>query len=458
MAYAMTGFDTYYGPEPWSGIDRKTIPYYVPELASTFRRHNVYAQFATFAVSMLQNNAEQMYFTEIFDLDYDKSTIDPRALWLSTQYFDSRQIVINCASYGGKVSLHKHDPRVSYWRQSKGDIRQIARGALGLSMTQQIDELTRDAFLGGPFWMISGHSSDISTASGYPNFGAIGSTDLYDPDDAAKIWLIMDDMQVPGANDPQGLGGQVIFAITTHNVWYDLIKPGADNTFKDNLATLQSPLIMNYEMGQYLNTRYIKTPLGVLWNCGNITAQTTLTADVPVGSGAATTVNNHYTVGQATLRTSEENGDAGQRYISVADASDIAAGDIITLHKTRTNRFGVTGGVDYEEGTLTNRRVVSVDGTNIALAKPILKCEYVQGDYVTKALHVNATIFVGGPRAVVWAVTQAPALYTPPTVDDRMAQWRATWDMTSKCQTFKPEYAYVIYSAASSAEGLISTN
>jgi hypothetical protein len=429
-------------------------------LANQFRRYNVYAPFTTFAVSMLQNNAATMYFTEIFDLDYDKSTIDDRALWLSTQYFDSRQIAIDTSSYGSKVALHKHDPRVSYWRENGGDIKQIARGALGLSMTQQIDELARDAFLSGPFWLMSGHTSNTITASNFPNFGVLTTADTFDPDIAAKIWLIMDDKQVPGANDPTGLGGNVLFAITTHGVWYDLVKPQAssNNYFRSNLVTLQRDQLMNYEMGQYMNTRYIKTPLNVLWNCGPITAQTTLTADVPVGAGAAALVHNHYTVGQTALRTSSANSDPGTRYITVNDVTGFTVGDRITIHKTRTSVFGVTNGVDYREGTLTNRNVVSIDTGNnrLALDKPILKCEYEQGHYVTKGLHVNATIFVGGPRGVVWAVTQAPAMYNPPIVDDRMAQLRVSWDMTAKAQTFKPEYFYVVYSAASSAEGMLA--
>ena len=455
MAGYLSGFDTYYGVEPWSNVDMKTIPYYVPELANTFRRHNVYSPFATFAVSLLQNSAAEMKFTEIYDLEYDKATINNRALWLDTQHFDSRMITIDTASYGSKVAMHKHDPRVAYWRQSGGDIRQIARGALGLSMTQQIDELTRDAFLGGPFWLISGHTSDTKSASGYPNFGTIEATDVYNPDDAAKIWLIMDDKNVPGANNPTGLGGRTIFAITSHNVWYDMTKPSATGNLKDNLVTLQDQILMNYEVGMYLNTRYIKTPLNVLWNCGTITAQTTLTVDAAIGSGAAAEVHSHYAVGQTTLRTSDTNSEAGQRYITVADATDFEVGDMVTLHKTRTSNYGVTNGVNYNEGTLTNRRIASISGLNIAFEKPILVCEYPQGSYLTKGVHINATIFVGGPRAVVWAVTQSPMMYTPPVVDDRMAQLRVTWDMTSKCQQFKPEYAYVVYSAASSAEGLL---
>jgi hypothetical protein len=234
-----------------------------------------------------------------------------------------------------------------------------------------------------------------------------------------------------------------------------MTKPSATGNLKDNLVTLQDQILMNYEVGMYLNTRYIKTPLNVLWNCGTVSVQTTLTVDAAIGSGAAATVHSHYTTGQTSLRTSETNSEAGQRYITVADSTGIAAGDVITIHKTRTSAYGVTNGVDFKEGTLTNRRVASVSGNNIALQKPILKCEYPQGSYVTKGVHVNATIFVGGPRAVVWAVTQAPMMYTPPVIDDRMAQLRVSWDMTSKCQQFKPEFAYVVYSAASSAEGIL---
>lgn len=450
-----TTFDTAYGQNPWVGLDRNTIPYYVPALSNTFRRANVYAAFSTFAVSLLAENTTSMTFSEIYDLEYNKDSIDDHSLWLDTQYFDSRSHVITTASFGGKVALHKHDPRVTYWRLNNGNIKEIAGGALALSMTQQIDEMTRDAYLAGPYWLISGHTSDIKSASGYPNFAAITAADTFDPDVAQSIWLIMDSKLVPGAADPQGLGGRNIVCITTPGVWHDMITD-SDLDLRNKINTVRDRrLLFNYEVGDYMNIRYVKTPLNILWNCGTITAQTTLTADVPVGAGASLT-NTVYTVGQAALRTSEENSEAGTRYVSVADSTGFAAGDMITIHKTRTGRFGVVGGVDYLEGTLTNRHIVSISGNNLALDKPVLKCEYVQGNYVTKALHVHANIFVGGPRGVVWAVTQSPMMYNPPVVDDRMAQWRATWDMTARPQPFKPEWFYVTYSAGTSAEGLLS--
>jgi hypothetical protein len=448
-----TTFDVAYGQNPWVGIDRNQIPYYVPELAMQWRRHNVYGGFTQFAVLKLQNNSTEMRFTELYDLEYDKAPIDNHALWLNAQYFDSQLHVVNTASYGGKVALHKHDPRVTYWQASNGDIRQIAREALGISMTQQIDEMTRDAYLNAPIFMIAGHSSDTLSASGYPNFSLITSSNTFDPDIAASIWLLMDDMMVPGAADPTGLGGRTIFCITSHGVYHDLITDDTTD-FRKNLVTLQDRrLLMNYEMGTFLNVRYIKTPMNVLWNCGTITAQTTLTANVAIGSGAVANLWG-YTIGQETLRTHSAGGQ-GQRYISVASASNLAVGDYITISKTRTSDFGVSNGVDYREATLTTRRIVSIDGTNIGLNKPILRCEYETGNWVTKAQHIHATVFIGGPLGVVWAVTQSPAVYTPPVVDDRMAQWRCTWDMTSKPNTFKPEMFYVVYSAGSSAEGLL---
>lgn len=343
---------------------------------------------------------------------------------------------------------------VTYWRQNGGDLRQIARGALGVSMTDVIDELTRDAFLSGPYWLIAGHSSATKTASGYPNFSVITASDTFNPDDIAKVHLIMDmQFNVPQANVPTGLGGAGVIAITTPGTWYDMI---TDDSLKvrDKLEVLQRDMLLNYEVGSYMNARYLKTSRNVLWNCGTITAQTTLAANVAIGAGAAAIVDNHYTVGQQTLRTHSDGG-GNTRYITVASATGFAVGDIITIHKTRTNAYGVNNGVDFKEATLTNRRIVSIDGANIALDKPILRCEYDIGDYVTKALHVHATVVVGGPRAVVWGVTESPHLMTPPTIDDGMGQFRATWDMYAKPQQFRPEFAYVIYSAGSSPEGML---
>ncbi len=451
----MTTFAATYGVEPWSGIDRKTIPYYVPDLLETYRMRNVYAPFSTFAVDMRQQAAEEMTFTEVYDIEANKEAGGNRDLWFTTSYFDSRKITISCERHYGKVALHKYDPWVTYWRENGGDLRQISRNALGISMTDVIDELTRDAFLSGPFWFISGHTSATDAGTGYPNFSLIGAGDTFNPDDVAKIFLIMDGLHnVPFANDPSGLGGRSVFAITTPGVWYDL-NTDESLTFRERLVTLQDRSgLMNYEVGQYMNARYIKTNRNVLWNCGEHTLQTTLTADVAIGSGAASTVDSVYTTGQATLRE-HSNGSGNSRYISVADATGLAVGDIITIHKTRTNVFGVTNGVDYREGTLTHRRIVSISTLNIGLDKPVLRCEYDSGHYVTKARHVHATVVIGGPRAVVWAVTQSPSLYAPPVIDDGMGQARFTWDMYGKCQTFKPEYAYVIYSAGSSPEGLL---
>jgi len=454
----MSTFATTYGQEPWSGIDRKTIPYYVPDLLETFRGRNVYAPFTTFAIDMRQAAAETMTFTEVMDLEADKTAGGNRDLWFNTMYFDSRKISITCERHYGKVSLHKYDPMVTYWRQNGGNLTQIARGALGLSMVEVIDELTRDAFLALPYYLIAGHTSGTKSASGYPNFGTIESTDKFNPDDVAKIFLVMDGLHnIPFANDPRGLGGRMLFAITTPGVWYDM---STDDTLnmRDKLELLQDRILLNYEVGPYMNCRYIKTNRNVLWNCGTIVAQTTLAVDCPIGAGAAATVDGVYTVGQATLRTSESTPAAGQRYITVADVTGFAEGDIVTLHKTVTGKYGVASAVDFQEGTLTNRRIVSISGSTVAFDRPILKCEYPIGSYLTKALHVHATVVVGGPRAVVWAITESPHLMAPPVIDDGMGQARFTWDMYGKCQPFRPEYAAVIFSAGSSPEGILPTS
>jgi hypothetical protein len=422
----------------------------------TFRIRNVYAPFTTFAVDMRQQNTETMYFSEMFDIEADKSAQGLRDLWFNTSYMDSRQFAITCERHYGKIALFKYDEWITYWRKRGGDLRQIARTALGVSISDVIDELTRDAYLSGPFYLISGHESGTKSASGYPNFGTIEATDTFNPDDLAKIFLIMDaGWNIPFANDPTGVSDRALFAVTTPGVWYDLITDDTLN-FREKLKTMQDARILRYEVGQYLNTRYLKTSRNILWNCGPITKQTTLTANVAIGSGAAQVVDNHYTTGQQTLRT-HSGGGGNNRYISVADATGIKVGDIITLHKTRTGKYGVPNGVDFNEGTLTNRRVVEINGNNIGLDKPVLRCEYDSGHYVTKARHIHATVVIGGPRAVVWGVTQPPSLYNPPTIDDGMGQVRFTWDAYMKCQQFRPEMAYVIFSAGSSPEGMLPT-
>lgn len=107
----------YYGPEPWSGIDRKTIPYYVADLLETFRIRNVYAPFVTFAVDLRQQSAETMTFTELFDIEASKGVGGNRDLWFNTSYFDSRQFTINCERHYGKVALHKLTSQSSLPRQ-----------------------------------------------------------------------------------------------------------------------------------------------------------------------------------------------------------------------------------------------------------------------------------------------------------------------------------------------------
>lgn len=105
----MATFAGTYGQDPWSDVDRKTIPYYVPDLLETFRIRNVYAPFTTFAVDMRAQNAESITFSEMFDIEADKSAGLSHDLWFNTSYMDSRQFSITSERHYGKIALHKYD-------------------------------------------------------------------------------------------------------------------------------------------------------------------------------------------------------------------------------------------------------------------------------------------------------------------------------------------------------------
>ena len=105
---------------------------------------------------------------------------------------------------------------------------------------------------------------------------------------------------------------------------------------------------------------------------------------------------------------------------------------------------------------MTNRRVVAVDEGNkrLLLDTPIL----VDFDtdlgagvyaYVTKARNIHASIFVGGPQAIVGGVAQQPQFYQLDPIDDFKAIYRFSFDQYMGYQPYRPEVFEVVFSAGS---------
>ena len=214
-------------------------------------------------------------------------------------------------------------------------------------------------------------------------------------------------------------------------------------------------MLLNYEAGTYKNVRYVQTPKCVLWNCGAIIARAPVTAAITAGDGApapgSTKVDGVYKVGQTTAGI--------VNFIQLGNfttgsTGDLSVGDIITIHKTLTSANGVTNGVDYQEGTAVNRRIVGIDAGNkrLTLDMPVLldfETDLGGGTYayVTKGRNIHASIFVGGPQAIVAGVQQPPRFYELDPIDDFKAIYRFSFDQYLGYQPYRPEVFEVVFSA-----------
>jgi hypothetical protein len=273
------------------------------------------------------------------------------------------------------------------------------------------------------------------------------------PQIGADVWLGMTYRDVPMAQNPTlpASNGGTILCLTTPGVVYDIRKTKTDDDdWVPTVKYADPKRLLNYEVGQLNGVRYVSSPRLTLWNTGTIIAQWTITAAVTAGDGApdpeTTAVDGVYKTGQKGVT----------HYLQLSDlASEApAVGDIITVHVDRTSSNGVVNGVDFNDGKLHVRRVVAVDVANdrISLDLPIMvdmATDLGAGvyGYVTKGRHVHASIFIGGPDAVVGGIGRPITVKAPPPVDDLMQVFRFSWNAYEGLNTYRPEVAEVWLSA-----------
>lgn len=441
---SLTGFDTYYSDHPWSGMTTNQRAWYVPDLLSAFRARSVYRPFVPQTVDLAAERTGTMYFTLLYDLEPDITALDNRDLWLTSMHWDTARIAITMEHHGGKVAYHKYDDMITFWRQNNVEgLRRICRGALGQSMTDHLDLLARNAFLTAPFCFYA----DQTTATG---FSQVTESNLFNLSDIMKVWLGLSYREVPLAQGASGAGGSMI-VITTPGVIYDVQdEAGGDWQAVNSYSEAGRSSILKYEVGAYKNARFIQTTKNTLFNCGTVSKQVTITSSTAEGVGAAATVDTAYSVGQS--------GATAYVQCSAFSAGEFDVGDIVTIHTDRTTGLtgdkGVPNGVDWTGGKTCTRRVVTVDADNNRLSfdKPLLHAYTtdlgggVYG-YVTKGIHIHASVCIAGPSGVVAGVGQPPAVYNPPQVEDIPSMHRFSWDAYLKYQLFRPEMFEVVYSA-----------
>jgi N4-gp56 family major capsid protein len=437
---AAIGFDTYYGDNPWSGIGTKTRAWYVPDLLDIFRRRSIFRNFVPQKVNLAAQSTDTMYFTLLYDLETTEDSIGLRDLWLPALHTDSAKITITMQHQAGKVALHKYDELITYWRKAGMEgLRRIIRGLLAVQMTDTLDKLARNAFLGGPFALYAGDASN----DGFDDLDST-SDDIFKINMLEKIWLGLSYRNAPMAQSPEGPTGSVV-VLTTPGVIYDI--RAASSTDWISLQEYTTNIVrLPYEVGSVYGCRFLQHPALTLWNNGVLTDTEHILAAVSPGDGAYATVDEVYAPGQS----------GATAYITVGDVTKFSVNDIVTICRTRSSAYGVTNAPDYTKETTFYRRIVNIDTDNNRLSfdMPILSDSYATEvtansgiyGYVMKGKHIHASVCLGGPNGVVAGVGQPPEVHVPPTVDDIMGMFRFSWDAYLKYQRFRPELYETVYS------------
>jgi hypothetical protein len=442
----------YYADNPWQVIDKNQRQWYDPDLIAMWRQKSVFSPTISFAKNLMGDiRTSKMTVTGLLDPHPDFTALTSRQLWMNAMHIDSRSIDITFQRYGGKVAYHKYDDMVSYWKQNgQQGLRAIMNGALGNHQVDVLDMLARNAYITGAF----NSGFNMYTSGSATSFNGLLPADKFDLDISMDIWLGMANRNVAAALGANGAADSII-CFTTPGVIYDIQH---DPNWISVRQYQDLASILRYEVGAYKNVRFVQTPKCTLWNCGAIAVRYPISAAITAGDGApdpsTTKVDGTYAVGQT--------GTGGiTRYVQLGSAtsgsmSDFKVNDIVTFHKTVTNAYGVTNGVDYNEGSAVNRRIVGIDVGNrrLVLDQPIL-VDFVTDlggsvyGYVTKGRHIHASIFVGGPQGIVAGSAQAPMFHTPPPIDDFESIYRFSWDAFMGYQTYAPEVFEVVFSAGS---------
>ncbi len=429
----------YYSDNPWYRITSLTQPIIQMELLRQWRRVSMWRPFAPFSVDI--SGSDSMTFTEIFDMEPNTDPLALRQIWLPSNYTDTRKQTIHFNKYGDKVALHDYDELVmSYKMDNVRGFRNIARNMLGQSVADFMDLKIRNAHLAGPRVLYAGD------ATSFADLDDADAQYLFDPAIAMDIWLRMGLEDIPLAINPTGNGvASMMIALTSPSVIFN-IQANATDEYKQTLLYAQPTALLNYEVGSYKNVRYLASPRNILWNCGTVKTRAETQWDYGPGDGASSgLVDLVYTTGQAS---------GVSNWIELdtlgVGADAIVVGDIVTVHRTVTDDYGVTDGVDFNEGTARQRRVVAVQANPPAIAfdKPLFS-SFPAGSFVTKGVHIHVTVYIGGPRGVVNGVGQPITAFPIPPVDDLLEIWRFSWKGYFEMQLFRPNVFTLCFSTGS---------
>jgi len=317
--------------------------------------------------------------------------------------------------------------------------------------------LARNSFLMGP----QTHHTDAGNAT---SVGSLASTDTINLE-AVNAW-----------NLRMGQTGTPVIPGDTAAAKVCIIPAGAVYDFQKSLASassneasmwrdasLYAGMKLRYEIGEYKNIRFVQAPTdrygispAVLYNMGTIEIQANVASPITPGDGSpdpeAEKVDGVWYVGQTAVT----------HYIQLADITDMTKfdlNDMVSIHAVRTNKWGVTNGVDPLSGRTIVRRIVKIDAVNCRLSfdRPIMQNYSSDLDagagttyaFVTKARHVSMNLVMGSTGGVLGNINRPLKFYEPDPIDDFKSIYRFVWDIIAGFNIWEPNLFEVHFSSVS---------
>jgi len=447
----MSEVERYLDVNPFYGWDRDKMSEYDFMVDARFHKTDVnFTPLMNYVQLPAGIGWDQYYYTatEIVPAHHNTNDIGRYARFIDSIYVDTRQKRLKSTKrFGGKTQWNKKDTMVTrYGNDTDAFIKAAMNAQLLDGVVKTHETLARNALIDNALHKFLGDGSVYSSTN---NFANLAATDAYKfdlkflEDMSLRLSYRVEDtlhqwgdyaQPVPGSN----FRDNVLVMVPTP-VYWDLWNSEAKEWLID-LRQLQDGRILNGAKAQLQYRNITIADYGhsmSLMNAGAIAKQVTVTSPIKWGDGAPdpdaasdNTVDNVWLVGQSSSEVTH--------YVQCSDlgTSLIKAGDIVTLHAKRTSAFGVTGGVDFEDGETMNLEVYSVDETNERLTfrkpithqfdKPLAASVYA---YITKARNVFPVYAIGARGMCTWASRQGIEWNRPTDNDaDFPSVERVTWN------------------------------
>lgn len=426
---------------PWGDLSMlERYPTYVPALMDTYLRRTKYARFVNVQIDFGAMRSRQMVLTRQIHGRPNFSPKTAKTLEFQVQTFMGLQRkTIDIEYHFDKIQWHDDDQLFNF---TNVPLPTLCRNELGWNMSQYFDYLARRATLGSAYaYYING--TDFS--------GLTSSSHIFDLTKVNDILLSMEYEDMFDGEDAM----PTVACLTSPGVISDIANAAPGEWRSLNAYTEEGRrALMAYGIkGVYKGVGFIPSTIQVLWCAGPVSVQIEIVEPMNTLDGVANSAN-------AQGWNSAQSGIKNYIQLSSTPAtgalSSIAAGDVIVIHRTRTDAYGVTSGVDPNEGTADHRVVASVDTGNnrIVLTEPWLKDGYtapLEGvlGWVTKANHIHMSSFIADASALQMGVAQAPLLNQKDGDDDMGKLHKLAWDFHGAISLMNHQGIRNVFSRAS---------